>query len=147
MQVTKQTKQQEEKPKDTNHRCMACGKYEVATFPVYLTEMDGHITQAGHVVRCQNCGYIKRYGLEAGIGRLNGTRMLKDFNRWPVLKRNGIGPDEWEQAVLDAARDKKRMVWVDARNGLLPADPDGTAAQIYKRWERLLNERSRLGFN
>lgn len=119
--------------------CLACRTANVATFPVYLTEFDGRITRAGHVGRCANCGHIKSYGLSNCIGRSSGRRMIQDMKYWPVLKRNNIRPDEWIEAVLEASRDPKRMIWLDARNGLLPAEPDGNAAEIYKRFVRLAN--------
>lgn len=124
--------------------CLACRTPNVATFPVYLTEFDGKITMAGHVGRCANCGHIKHYGISNCIGRSSGRRIIQDMKFWPVLKRNNIRPGEWIDAVLEASRDPKRMIWLDARNGLLPADPDGNAAEFYKRFERLINARGKF---
>lgn len=124
--------------------CMACRTPNVATFPVYLTELDGKITQAGHVGRCVNCGTIKHYGVNNCIGRFSGSgkKLLKaDFHRWAVLKRNGIRPSDWIEAVCDASRNKEQMIWLDARNGLLPAEPEGKWKDVLKRWEALVNEK------
>jgi hypothetical protein len=119
--------------------CLACKTPNVATFPVYLTELDGKITQTGHVGRCANCGHIKHYGVNNCIGRYSGKVLKADFHRWAVLKRNGIMPSEWIEAVCDASRNPKRMIWLDARNGLLPAEPEGKMREVMKRWEGLLN--------
>ena len=124
--------------------CMACRTPNVATFPVYLTELDGKITQAGHVGRCANCGTIKHYGVNNCIGRFSGSskKLLKaDFHRWAVLKRNGIRPSDWIEAVCNASRNKEQMIWLDARNGLLPAEPEGKWKDVLKRWEALVNEK------
>lgn len=124
--------------------CMACRTPNVATFPVYLTELDGKITQAGHVGRCANCGTIKHYGVNNCIGRFSGSskKLLKaDFHRWAVLKRNGIRPSDWIEAVCAASRNKEQMIWLDARNGLLPAEPEGKWKDVLKRWEALVNEK------
>lgn len=142
MQVTKQTKNSQEKqelPLNLPESCLACHSLEVMTQPVYLTELDGKVTQAGYVARCVRCGYIKSFGLHKGIGRLVGRKLRTDFAYWPVLRRNNITPDEWIGAVINAAENKGRMVWLDARNGLLPAEPEGKYAEVIKRWKGLLN--------
>lgn len=136
--IVEQQKPDVEKLNAAN-RCLACGAHDVATFPVYLTELDGKVTQAGHVGRCANCGHIKHYGVNNCIGRYSGKVLKADFHRWAVLKRNGIMPSEWIEAVCDASRNPKRMIWLDARNGLLPAEPEGKMREVMKRWEGLLN--------
>lgn len=141
MQVTKQANKKEQSSISLNDpaTCLACKTANVATFPVYLTELDGKVTQAGHVGRCANCGHIKHYGVNNCIGRSSGKVLKADFHRWAVLKRNGIRPSDWIEAVCDASRNPKRMIWLDARNGLLPAEPEGKLREVMKRWEGILN--------
>lgn len=142
-----QPKEQQDIPLSLPESCLACRTLNVASFPVRLTQLDGTVVTVCHVARCVNCGYIKNYGLHKGIFKLNGKHADFKMQYWPELKRNGINPGRFEEAVIEASRNKDRMIWLDARNGLLPAEPDGTAGQIMKRWEALLNGSRKLGFN
>lgn len=140
--INKYKQPETETGRNASSMCLKCSSYDVASFPVYLTELNGNITRAGDVVRCAKCGKIKIYGLANGIGRASGNILKKDFNNWPVLRRNYITSDKWERAVLDASLDSKRMIWIDARKNLRPAEPEGNAAKILQRWKDLLNQKN-----
>lgn len=124
-------------PLNTPGMCLACRHPEVASFPVHLTEMDGTVTLVCYVARCNNCGYIKNYGMFKGIYKLNGK--IPDFNMkyWPELRRNDITPGEFIDAILEAAKEP-RSIWLDARNGLLQAEPEGDQAELLKRFHALV---------
>lgn len=150
MQVTKQTNKQDAKqptPLNLPESCLACRTLNVASFPVTLTQLDGSVITFCHVARCINCGYVKHYGLRSGIYKLKGKYADFKMQYWPELQKNGITPSAFEEAVLAAAGQKNSPIWLDARNGLKQAEPQGNYRQIMQKWERVLNGRSRLGFN
>lgn len=121
--------------------CLACHTANVATFPVHLTEFDGSVTLVCHVARCTNCGYIKNYGLYKGIFKLTSGRPDFGMQYWPELKRNNISPDEFIDAVCEAGKDKNRTIWLDARNGLLQAQPSANMIQVMRKWEEIIHGR------
>lgn len=142
--MPKRQEQQNEKKEislNAPETCLACHTANVATFPVHLTEFDGSVTLVCHVARCTNCGYIKNYGLYKGIFKLTSGRPDFGMKYWPELKRNDITPDAFIDAVCEAAKDKNRTIWLDARNGLLQAEPSENAKKIMQRWEKLTNEK------
>ena len=145
MLVTKQAREQEKKeiPLNLPESCLACRTLNVATFPVHLTQLDGSVITVCHVARCVNCGYIKNYGMYKGIFKLNGSKK-PDFKMqyWKELKDNGITPGDFIDAVCEAAKDKDRTIWLDARKGLKQAEPSGKYADFVRKWERMINERS-----
>ena len=130
------------KEKTADSGSMAPRAHGVAvSVPVHLIELNGNKTLVCYVAKCMECGYVKRYGLNLGIYKLNGSKPDFNVQYWPEIRRNHINPDDFIQAILDYG---KGPVWIDARNGLLPAEPEEEAAQIIKRWEGLLNARSRF---
>ena len=108
----------------------------MASFPVRLTQLDGSVITVCYVARCAHCGYIKHYGLCNGIFKLNGLRPDFAMRYWPELQRNGITPAAFEEAVCEAARQTRRAIWLDARNGLKQAEPEGDWRQMRARLER-----------
>lgn len=141
MQVIKQTNTtvKNETPLNLRESCLACRTLNVASFPVHLTELDGSVTLVCYVARCLNCGYIKNYGMYKGIFKLNGVKPDFKMQYWPELKRNGITPDMFLDAVLEAARYKSRTIWLDARKGLAQAEPEGKYQDLLKRLESVGN--------
>lgn len=139
MQVTQKQQEQQAIPLNNRESCLACRTLEVACFPVHLTELDGKVTLVCHVARCFNCGYIKNYGQHKGIFKFSGAKPDFKIQYWPELKRNGITPDKFIEAVCEAARDKDRTIWLDARRNLTQAEPEGKYREILQRLERAVN--------
>ena len=139
-----QTQPNEQKavPLSRPESCLACRSQEVACFPVHLTELDGKVTLVCHVARCVNCGYIKNYGLHKGIFKLSGSKPDFKMQYWPELRRNGITPDQFVEAVCEASRDKNRTIWLDARKGLKQAEPEEKYNAALKRLEGMINRNS-----
>ena len=139
MQVTQKQNQQKQVSLNAPQTCLACHSAEVACFPVHLTEFDGKVTLVCHVARCKNCGYIKNYGLNKGIFKLGGVKPDFKMQYWPELRRNGITPDQFVEAVCEAARDKERTIWLDARRNLAQAEPEGKYREILQQLEKAVN--------
>lgn len=139
----RQEKPEEKKPVSLSEAqtCLACRTPNVATFPVKLTQLDGSVITVCHVARCVNCGYIKNYGLYKGIFKLTGGRPDFGMQYWPELKRNNITPGAFIDAVCEAAQDKNRTIWLDARNGLKQAQPSANMIQVMRKWEGLIHGR------
>lgn len=136
-----QQKAQQETPLNLPGSCLACRTLNVATFPVKLTQLDGSVITVCHVARCVNCGYIKNYGLYKGIFKLNGIRPDFKMQYWKELQENGITPGEFIDAVCEAAKEKDRTIWLDARNGLKQAQPSANMRRLMQTWEGLANGR------
>lgn len=85
----------------------------VASLPIHLIELDGKVTLVCYVARCVECGFIKRYGYEPGIYKLNGMRPDFGVAYWDEIKRNRIDPDKFIQAILDAP---KGHIWLKAKD-------------------------------
>lgn len=143
MQVTKQTKNEAKQPTPLNlpESCLACRTLNVASFPVKLTQLDGSVITVCHVARCVNCGYIKNYGMNKGIYKLNGKYADFKMQYWPELQKNGITPGAFIDAVCEAAKEKGRSIWLDARNGLKQAQPSANMRRVMQTWEGLVNGR------
>lgn len=139
-----QVQETQETPLNLPESCLACRTLNVATFPVKLTQLDGSVITVCHVARCVNCGYIKNYGMYKGIFKLNGNKPDFKMQYWKELQENGITPGEFIDAVCEAAKDKDRTIWLDARNGLKQYVPTGKYADIARKWERLINAYNRV---
>ena len=120
-----------ETPVNTSAKCLGCGKYAVASFPVHLTEWSGKTIIVCLVARCANCGTIKNYGGKNGIFKFQlGDKPDFGIEHWPELRRNGINRFDFEEAIL---RSHNGPIYLDARNGLNPPP-------IPKEWDdRLKN--------
>lgn len=121
--------------------CPACGKLTFSAFPVHLRELDGTDTLVCKVIKCAECERIKHYGLDLGIGKMSGKFIKNDFQNWPELRRNNISPERFVDAIL---AHPKGHIWLDARNGLKPVEPEGTQAELLKRWEAFIKRQGRL---
>lgn len=119
--------------------CPACGKLTFSAFPVHLREKDGTDTLICHIIKCFDCGRIKNYGGNWGIGKLRGKVMYADYENWLELKRNNITPEQFLDAIF--ARPEGH-IWLDARNGLKPVEPEGNQAELIRRWEALTRRKS-----
>lgn len=150
MQVIKQAKQAEGKqaiPLNLPESCLACHTLNVASFPVKLTQLDGSVITVCHVARCVNCGYVKKYGIYKVIFKFNNGRPDFGMRYWTELKRNGITPDAFIEAVCEASKKQGpvlRTIWLDARNGLKQATATGKYYEIMRKWEGLINARRRF---
>jgi ferredoxin-like protein FixX len=113
----------------------------VVSVPVHLIELNGNQTLVCYVAKCMECGYVRRYGLNPGIYKFNGTKTDCNVHYWPEIRRNYINPDDFIQAILEYG---KGPVWLDSRNGLKRAEPEEKWKQVIERWERLINARSRF---
>ncbi len=141
MQVIKQAKSQttsQATPLNLPESCLACRTLNVASFPVKLTQLDGSVITVCYVARCFHCGYIKNYGLYKGIYKLNGKFPDFKMRYWPELQKNGITHGAFIDAVCEAAKEPGRSIWLDARNGLKQAEPEGNWRQLQARFERLV---------
>ena len=134
-----QVQETQETPLNLPESCLACRTLNVATFPVKLTQLDGSVITVCHVARCVNCGYIKNYGMYKGIFKLNGNKPDFKMQYWKELQENGITPGEFIDAVCEAAKDKDRTIWLDARNDLKQAQPSENARRIMYKWQELIN--------
>ena len=139
MQVTQKQQEPVAASLSRPESCLACRAQEVACFPVHLTELDGKVTLVCYAARCKSCGYIKNYGVYKGIFKLGGVKPDFKMQYWPELRRNGITPDQFVEAVCEAARDKERTIWLDARRNLAQAEPEGKYQEILKRLEQTVN--------
>lgn len=142
MQVTQKQEKKQEISLNRPESCLACHTLEVACFPVKLTQLDGSVITVCHVARCVNCGYIKNYGMYKGIFKLGVVKPDFKMQYWQELKHNGITPDMFVEAVCEAAKDKNRTIWLDARKGLKQAAPQGKYHEMLKRLEQAVNRNS-----
>lgn len=121
--------------------CPACGKLTFSAFPVHLREKDGTDTLICQVIKCAKCGRIKHYADGWGIGKVSGDKLYAPSEFWPELKRNDITPEQFLDAIF---AHPEGHIWLDARNGLKPVEPEGTQAELLKRWEAFVKRQGRL---
>lgn len=121
--------------------CPHCGKLSMASFPLHLREKDGTDTIICQVVKCAICDRMKNYGGVWAIGKLSGRVMKTDYANWPELKRNNIMPEEFLDAIF---KHPEGHIWLDAQNGLDKVKPEGTQAELLKRWDNFIKRQGRF---
>lgn len=132
--IEQEPQKKQETPLNLPESCLACRSLNVASFPVKLTQLDGSVITVCYVARCVNCGYIKNYGMHKGIYKLNGKQASAKMQYWEELQRNGITPDEFIDAVCEAAKEPIRTIWLDARNGLKQVEPSAQARILMRKF-------------